>query len=495
VEGAILIQEEISMTEQSAPEALEASRKIPVKRVIGLLLGIACLVVSFVLPGSEELTHEGMVSIGILLMAICFWMCDVLPVGVTGLLGAILLSVLGVVNNFGAAWSGFVSFTPWFIFGIFIMTAIMIKTSLGTRLVQALVGKAGTKPKSIVLAYMIATAIVSMFMTDTGAVAVGMALALPFLRGINAKETHPNLGRCLALGIAFAAILGGFITPFGHSLNVLCAGLLTSTYGVTIDFFQWFVPGLIIAVLLVPFCWFVICKVFPPEDLSEEEAALVTGSGDKEPMTATDIKALIYMVVLVAGFIAGNWVPVLSNVNVIMVMLAVAFLPGIEIVTWKDFQDNVGWGVVLMVGGVMSMAGACSSTGAAGFLVNLLLATGVMNLPILLGLILIMAIAYVIHTFVPAAPALCALFVPPVMGYCVAAGVSPAIFVMLMASVTAGSFLLPLSPPMLVSFSEGYYTSGELTKAGWLCAIVYVLVEVLVVYFVGSALGLPIIPA
>lgn len=475
-------------------KAASASR-FPVKKVTGFVLGVICLAVAAVIPGSEELSHQGIMSIGILLMAICFWMCDVLPVGVTGLLGAILLSVFGVVENFAGAWSGFVSFTPWFIFGIFIMTAIMIKTSLGKRLVQALVSKAGTKPKSIVLAYMLATAIVSMFMTDTGAVAVGMALALPFLRGINAKETHRNLGKCLALGIAFAAILGGFITPFGHSLNVLCSGLLTSTYGVTIDFFQWFVPGLIIAVILIPFCWFVICRVFPPEDLSEDETKLVTGGDVKEPMTFQDIKALVYMIALIAAFIAGNWVPILSNINVIMVMLAVAFLPGVEIVSWKDFNDNVGWGVVLMVGGVMSMAGACSSTGAAAYFVNLLLATGVLNLPIILGLILIMAIAYIIHTFVPAAPALCALFVPPVMGYCVAAGVSPAIFAMLMASITAGSFLLPLSPPMMVSFSEGYYTSAELTRAGWLCAIVYIVVEVLVVFYIGGALGLPIVSA
>ena len=108
------------------------------------------------------------------------------------------------------------------------MTAIMIKTSLGRRLVRGLVSKAGTKSKAVILAYRVATAIVSMFMTDTGAVAVGMAVALPFLNAINAKEKKKNLGRCLAIGIAFAAIIGGFITPFGHSLNILCAGLLTS---------------------------------------------------------------------------------------------------------------------------------------------------------------------------------------------------------------------------------------------------------------------------
>ena len=462
-----------------------AAKKGFTKRLIGLILGIIALAVCAFMPATADLSHEAIMSLGILLLAIIFWICDTLPAGVTGLLGAILLCVLGVVPKFADAWSGFTSATVWFIFGVFVMTAIMIKTSLGRRLVTALVSKAGTKAKSVVLAYMIATAIVSMFMTDTGAVAVGMALALPFLKAINAKENKPNLGRCLAMGIAFAAIIGGFITPFGHSLNILCAGLLTSTYGLSIGFFEWFVPGFIIAVVMIPVLWIILCKVFPPESLTEEEAALIAKKDD-EPMSALDIKSLIYMIVLVVGFIAGNWVPVLTNVNVIIVMLAIAFVPGIDILNWKEFESAEGWGVILMVGGVMCMANACASTGVAAYLVNLFLSSGILGMNTLVALIIIMAVAYVIHTFVPAAPALCALFVPPVMGFCVAAGVSPAIFAMLMASVTAGSFLMPFSPPMMVSYSEGYYTTTELTRARWLCSVIYVLVEVLVIYFIGG---------
>ena len=468
-----------------------AAKKGFAKRIVGLVLGVVCLVVSALLPGSEELTHEAIMSLGILLLAVVFWICDVLPVGVTGLLGAILLSVMGVTPKFADAWSGFTASTVWFIFGVFVMTAIMIKTSLGRRLVNALVSKAGTKSKSVVLAYMIATAIVSMFMTDTGAVAVGMALALPFLKAINAKEDKRNLGRCLAMGIAFAAIIGGFITPFGHSLNILCAGLLTSKYGLTIGFFEWFVPGLIIAVIMIPVLWFILCKVFPPESLTAEEAALIVKK-DEEPMSALDKKSLVYMIVLVAGFIAGNWISALTNVNVVMVMLAIAFVPGIDILSWKEFQDAEGWGVVLMVGGVMCMANAADSTGAAAYMVNMFLNSGILGMNTFVALLLIMAVAYLVHTFVPAAPALCALFVPPVMGFCVAAGASPAIFAMLMGSVTAGSFLMPLSPPMMVSFSEGYYTTAEQVKAGWLCSIIYVVVEVAVVYFIGGMM-LPVV--
>ncbi len=461
------------------------------KRLIGLVVGVAILVAAWFMPGSAELSHEGVLSLGILLMCVAFWIGDTFPVAVTGLLGAILLPILGVVESFGKAWSGFTSFTVWFIFGVFVMTAIMVKTTLGRRLVGALVSRAGTNPRAIILCYMIATAIVSMFMTDTGAVAVGIALALPFLKSIRAKEEKPNIGRCLALGIAFAAIIGGFVTPFGHSLNILCAGLLSSTYGLTIGFVEWFVPALIIAVILIPAFWLILTRAFPPEALTAEEAALVAG-GDMGPMSALDKKSLVYMIVLVAGFVLGNWVPILSNINVILVMLAVAFIPGIDILTWKEFEQAEGWGVVLMVGGVMCMADAASATGAAAYVVQLFLGSGVLGMNTVAALLLIMAVAYLIHTFVPAAPALCALFVPPVMGFCVAAGISPAIFVMLMASITAGSFLMPMSPPMMVSYSEGYFTIAEQVKAGWLPSIIYIVVEVLVVYFIGG-LMLPMV--
>ena len=65
---------------------------------------------------------------------------------------------------------------------------------------------------------------------------------------------------------------------------------------------------------------------------------------------------------------------------------------------------------------------------------------------------------------------------------------------MLMASVTAGSFLMPMSPPLMVSFGEGFFTVSDQVKAGWLISVVYVVAEVLVVYFLGSFL-LPIVPA
>ena len=121
-----------------------AAKKGFTKRLIGLILGIIALAVCAFMPATADLSHEAIMSLGILLLAIIFWICDTLPAGVTGLLGAILLCVLGVVPKFADAWSGFTSATVWFIFGVFVMTAIMIKTSLGRRLVTALVSKAGT---------------------------------------------------------------------------------------------------------------------------------------------------------------------------------------------------------------------------------------------------------------------------------------------------------------------------------------------------------------
>ena len=107
-----------------------AAKKGLTKRLIGFVLGVVVLIVSMMIPGSEELSHEAVMSLGILLFAVVFWIFDTLPVGDTGLLGAILLSVFGVVPDFATAWSGFTATSVWFIFGVFFMNDIMIKSTL-----------------------------------------------------------------------------------------------------------------------------------------------------------------------------------------------------------------------------------------------------------------------------------------------------------------------------------------------------------------------------
>lgn len=471
-----------------------AISKTNIKRLVGLALGIIAIVASCLFPGSEALTVAGARAIGVLFFCIFLWAFDTIPVGITGVLGAVLLFVLGVEPNAAASFAGFADGTVWFIFGIFCFTGIMIKTSLGQRLTSVFVKLAKGNSKVVVLSFMIATCILSMFMTDGGAVATVIAVAMPLLVAVDARNTRKNFGRCVTIGIAVGAIVGGFITPFGHALNVLCLGLMEKTYGITISFVQWFIPGFITALIVLPVCWLILCKVFSPEDLGDT-GDLMSTMGGKDgfgPLSAIDKKALVFFAAVIALFVIGNWVPSLNTTKIIIIALALLFLPGINMMNWKEFVESEGWPTFLMVGGIMCVGGAINDTGAGTFIANLFIESGLFSLNVVAVLLIFVAIIYVIHTFCPIAPALCMLFVPPLMAFCVSNGISPGIFVMLMASITAGSFIMPFSPPMLMSFNANFYTIGELAKSGWMMAIVYVVVEVLVVFFVGG-LVLPVI--
>ncbi len=238
--------------------------RFPLKRVIGVVLAVALVMTSLLIPESEQLSRQGIVAMGVLLGCIAMWFCGTMPQGVVGIVGVLLLVLLGAVDSLASALSGFTSSTTWFILCVFCMTAIMQKSSLGLRLTRTLIAWAGASSRKLVFAYMLGTAVASFFMTDTGAVVLGMSMALPLLHAVGAKPGESNLGKCLMLGTAFAGVLGGFALPCGHSLNILGMGVMAQTVNETISFVGWMMVGIpIFAVMLPVTCW-LLTKAFPP---------------------------------------------------------------------------------------------------------------------------------------------------------------------------------------------------------------------------------------
>ena len=138
---------------------LQPKGAFPLKRVIGAALAVAFIVASYCIPGSESLSREGIMAIGVLLASVAMWFCGTMPQGVVGLVGVVLLVFLGVAPSLTEALSGFTSATTWFILCVFCMTAIMQKSTLGLRLTRALIGWAGANSRKLVFAFMLGTAV------------------------------------------------------------------------------------------------------------------------------------------------------------------------------------------------------------------------------------------------------------------------------------------------------------------------------------------------
>lgn len=155
------------------------------------------------------------------------------------------------------------------------------------------------------------------------------------------------------------------------------------------------------------------------------------------------------------------------------------FMPGINILTWKQFEESVPWNIILMFGAILSLGTIVAKTGGAAYLSKLFLASGVMNLNIILVFFIVGVFAYLLQTFFPVAPAIISLFVPAVAAVCVPMGISAAVPTLIITIVAAGTYLLPINPISALSFDYGYYSSADMAKAGLipsvaLCAFVAV---------------------
>ena len=462
----------------------------PLKRVIGVVLAVVLVVASLFIPESEQLSHQGIVAMGVLLGCIAMWFCGTMPQGVVGIVGVMLLVLLGAVDSLSSALSGFTSSTTWFILCVFCMTAIMQKSSLGLRLTRMLIAWAGSNSRKLVFAYMLGTAVASFFMTDTGAVVLGMSMALPLLHAIGAKPGESNLGKCLMLGTAFAGVLGGFALPCGHSLNILGMGVMAQTVNETVSFVGWMAVGIPIFIVMVPLTCWLLTRAFPPESLEGKSDIIAANSQSCGEWTAKDKKSLLVVVLLPVLWIAGNWVGALNTTIVAMIGLALLFLPGMDLMSWREFQDIAGWNVFLFFGTVMCLGNAVQATGGTDFIATLFLNSGVLNVHPFFVLLIVGYAMYVIHTFCPVAPALCMLFLPPLLLWAQAAGVPTVIPVFVVASITAGSFLVPLNPTIVVTYDQGYYKFGEVAKGGWLAALIFVFLTVCWSFFICDIVGL-----
>lgn len=461
------------------------------KRLIGIGLAALCIIASLFIPGTEQLPAEGVKALGLMLALVSLWVTAAMPLGVTALFVVVMCPVLGIVPSLGAAIGGFASPALLFIIAVFSLPAIMLKTNWGVRLINALIGWTGTNSRKLVLGFMIATTLVSTVMSDVPCTVLFLGFALTILKAADAKPMQSNLGRCLMIGIPIAAVTGGMATPAGSSFNVVAMNILQGATGTSISFLDWVIVALPVVIVMTPITWFFITQLIKPEPITDSSLQGIrdqaASAGKVEPH---EIKALIVIVGLLTLWIVGNWVPVLNATVVALIGLTVMFLPGMNLLTWKEFQSSVPWGIVIMCGTIMSMGGVIEATGGAAFLASAIAGSGVMDLGFFAAFALMLALIYLLHTVCPIGVAILGIFLPIMITLCAGFGVSPAVPTIALAVVVAGNYLMPVNPTVMLTYGEGYYTMGDMFKTGIVPSIALVLIMAAWMPFIVGVMGL-----
>ncbi|OUO89769.1 carboxylate transporter [Gordonibacter sp. An230] len=460
------------------------------KRLVGIAIALACVAISFIVPESETLPREGAVALGLTAALASLWATSAFPIGATALLVAALLPILGVVDV-GQAFAGFASSALFFIIAVFALPVVMLKTKWGARLLSALLAKTGTDSRKLILGFMTATALVSTVMSDVPCTVLFLGFALAILKAADAKPGSSNLGKCLMIAIPVASVTGGVATPAGSSFNVVAMGVMQQITGSTISFFDWMIVGFPVAIIMTPILWLSITTIIKPEPITE--ACLKSIRDEAEQATSVEpyeVKALAIVGLLVMLWILGNWIPALNVTVVALVGLVAMFAPGMNLLSWKEFQDAVPWGIVLMCGTVMTIGGVVQNTGGAEFLASLFMNSGVTALGFFGSMAVLMTLVYVLHTVCPIGAAILSVFIPIFITLCEGFGVSAAAPTISLAIVVAGNVLLPVNPTVMLTYGEGYYTFGDMFKAGAIPAAALIALITFWVPFAVGSLGI-----
>lgn len=435
------------------------------KRVIGLFLCLAVLLFYPSLPVPEGLGIIGVKTLVLLVIAVLLWITEVVPLGISSIFLLVLPLMMGV-STLKETLTAFPNPTIFFVLATFGISAAISKVPTTKRILLFLLKKLGGNINLFILAIMIATAFISSVMSNIPATVMFMTIALSFLTLYDTEAEKQRTGRAVMIALPVAGMIGGIITPAGSSNNILALELLKEYANISIRFIDWIGICLPVAIILLPVAWILIIKIFKPASIERvkiDNFVLKLQQIEKPELKEKLVVLIIFIMVVL--WILSSWFPNL-NVTVIAICgLAVMFLPGIDILSWKDFKDEVSWDVILMVGCVLCIGNLILKNGVAAWFAEIMFKIEA-GTNIFLLILQLAAFMYLMQLILPNAPAVITSTTLPVTIVAAELGINAAVLVVPLCIFSSWTMILPLSAVPMMTFSKGYYAMSDIGKVG-----------------------------
>lgn len=438
-------------------------------------------------PTPEGLTPQGQRAIAVFVVCVVLWVTHVLPLMITSLLAIILLPLLGIMDS-SKAYSLFGNQAIFFILGAFILAAAMMKSGLSTRITLLFLGKAGNSPKSLLLGILSTAAFLSFWMSEHAVAAMMFPIALEISRGLGLSPSRSRYGKALFMSLAWGAVVGGVATFLGGARAPLAIGILKENTGVTIGFFEWMIAILPVVIVMLFVAYFVITTFFKVDVDSIDKAKTILEEKirAKGRISAEEKSIGIIMLLTIFGWIFFGKQFGLANIAIASVVLLFIF----KLVKWKDIEDYVNWGIILMYGGAIALGYGLESTGAAQWAVKSLLA----NFDVTpLKIIMLLAIISLVLTEGISNAAVVAILLPAGISIASVYGIDVRAITYAVTVPAGLAFCLPMSTPSIaIAYSSGYIKMKDMIFAGAILGLTSWAVFILTAKFYWPLLGLRI---
>ena len=428
----------------------------------------------------DGLSEQGIAAFAVASWVGNWWVTEAVPIAVTAILPVVLFPLSGALDIATTTAAYGHKYVFLYLGGFFLAIAIE-KVNLHRRIALTVISLIGTRMRMIVLGFMVATAFLSMWISNTATsvmmLPIGLAIVAQFRDHPDTPENeHEEFGKMLMLAIAYSASLGGMATLIGTPPNLVLAGIVKELYEVEINFLDWMLFAFPLSVLLLFICW-----VYLTRYAVKLEAAHFTGGVEEIKrqrkllgiMSSNEKRVLIVFVLtafawMTRSFLFSPIIPAIDDTLIALIAGILLFvIPSSEekggVLEWDDAK-KIPWGILLLFGGGLAIAQGFKDTGLAKWLAEQL--TQLDFLPLLVMTLVLVAVINFL-TEVTSNLATTAMILPVLAPLAAAMGVHPYIFMVSATLAASCAFMLPVAtPPNAVVFGSGYVSMSSMIRAG-----------------------------
>lgn len=447
----------------------------------------------------ELVSPKGDHVIAVAVWMLIWWITEAVSISVTALLPLLLFPLLKIlpIAEVGANYGSPIVFL---FFGGFVMALALEKVNLHRRIALNIIKLTGTTPNRVILGFMIATASLSMWISNTASTVVMLPIALSVISLLINDEdgftkNDKNFALSVMLGIAFSANAGGIATVIGTPPNSVLIGLLENEYNTEISFLKWMTLGLPFSTIMIAISYLVLVKwMFPNRDLKfnaskeviQQELKKLGPTSRKEKMVLVIFAITVFLWIF--RTLINSIFPTLGLSDTMISIFAAISLFAVPynikngdfIITWKD-TSKLAWGILILFGGGLALAKGMSVSGIVDLVASTIAQSEISIVFTAFLLILLMLFMTELMSNV----ALVAVLAPVVAG--IAIGLNIPILYLLIPVTMASScaFMLPMAtPPNAIVFASGYVKVPEMARVGVILNLIAVALLVLVFQFV-----------
>ncbi|MEX2366941.1 MAG: DASS family sodium-coupled anion symporter [Pseudohongiellaceae bacterium] len=457
------------------------------RQKVGLFAGPLLFLLMLIIPLPEGMSESAQRVAAVALLMACFWIAETVPIPATAMLPIFLFPLLQVMPTAQVTLS-YGNQILFLFMGGFLIAVAMQKWNLHRRIALTVIYFVGSSPNRLVLGFMLATALLSMWISNTATTMMMLPVAIAVIEqtredaGLVDAQGDYQFGVVLMLAIAYSASIGGVATLVGTPPNAIFIGLIDTLYGYDVSFFDWMKLGLPVSLCMLAACWFFLTRVIfrLEKSGSESHSAKRHIREELDRMGVITIEekriALVFFLValswILRGLIQPDALSMLEDSAIAMIGAFVLFvIPASRenrghLLDWKT-AATIPWDIIILMGGGFALASGFSESGLTQWIASqLTILQGVHFFIIIVAVVLFVTFL----TEVTSNAATATLFIPVMGALAITMDLHPFTLMVPAALAASLAFMLPVAtPPNAIVFGSRYVSINQMAAAGiWL---------------------------